>query len=73
MLAITRKGKIIVSEGYRVSVFSKDGQRISTIESARTTLKNYKLNPTGVTTDSDGNIYVADVERDRLYKLKPDG
>ena len=55
------------------SVFSKDGQRISTIGSAKTTFRNYKLDPYGVTTDSKGNIYVADAENHRLYKLKPDG
>ena len=64
-----RNGEMIVCERNRVSVYTKDGQKIKTIESVRSGIRRYKLNPNGVAVDGSGNMYITDYESDRLFKL----
>ena len=66
----TGSGELVVSEylSDKISFISRDGKRIRSIDtlSVRSGIRKYQLNPTGVTVDEDGNIYVTDVESHRL-------
>ena len=75
MIATTGSGELVVSEIKRISFISRDGERVRNIDtnSVRLGIRRYKLDPTGVAVDKDGNIYVADVESHRLYKFNSDG
>ena len=76
MIATTSSGELVVSEGdNRLSFISRDGERIRSIDtsSVRSGIRRYKLNPTGVAVDKDGNIYVTDEESHRLFKFNSDG
>ena len=76
MIATTSSGELVVSEGdNRLSFISRDGERIRSIDttSVRSGIRRYKLDPTGVAVDEDGNIYVTDVESHRLSKFNSDG
>ena len=71
----TGSGELLVSENYKISFISRDGERIRSIDttSVRSGIKRYNLNPTGVAVDNDDNIYVTDVESQRLSKFNSDG
>ena len=57
-------GELVVSEDCKVSIISRDGERIRSINatSVRSGIRRYKLNPLGVAGDEDSNIYVTDTE-----------
>ena len=76
MTAITGSGEIVVSGACKISFISRDGEKTrSCIDttSVRSGIRRYKLEPTGVAVDEDGNIYVTDVESNRLSKFNSDG
>ena len=76
MVATTGSEELVVSEGnYKISFISRDGERIRSIDttSVRSGIRRYKLDPTGVAVDEDGNIYVTDWESHRLSKFNSDG
>ena len=75
MIATTGSGELVVSENYKISFISKDGERIRSIDttSVRSGIRRYKLDPRGVAVDEDGNIYVTDVESHGLSKFNSDG
>ena len=75
MIATTGSGELVVSEVNKISFISRDGERIRSIDttSVRSGIRRYKLDPTGVAVDKDGNIYVTDMESDRLSKFNSDG
>ena len=75
MIATTGSGELVVSEENKISFISRDGERIRSIDttSVGSGIKKYKLNPTGVAIDKDGNIYVTDKESHRLSKFNSDG
>ena len=75
MIATTGSGELVVSENYKISFISRDGKKIRSIDtiSVRSGIRRYKLDPTGVAVDEDGNIYVADKESHRLFKFNSDG
>src|SRR5262249_49603141 len=59
--------------GQRVEVFDRrDGQRLGSIGSVGDEDGQFRL-PLGVSTDKDGNVYVADLMRCRVQKFGPDG
>ena len=71
MVAITSSGELIVSEDCAISVISRDGKRIRSINttSVKSGIRRYKLHPWGVAVDEDSNIYISDVESHRLSKF----
>ena len=75
MIATTDSEELVVSGHNKISVISRDGERIRNIDttSVRSGIRRFKLNPTGVAVDEDGNIYVTDVESNRLSKFNSDG
>ena len=75
MVATTSSGELVVSEFGKVSIISRDGERIMSIDttSVRSGIRRYKLNPWGVAVDEDSNIYVTDWESHRLSKFNSDG
>ena len=75
IIASTGSGELVVSKYYKISFISRDGKSVRRIDttSVRSGIRRYKLNPTGVAADEDGNIYVTDVESDRLSKFNSDG
>ena len=75
MIATTGSGELVVSEENKISFISRDGDRIRSIDttSVRSGIRRYKLDPTGIAVDEDGNIYVTDVESHRLSKFNSDG
>ena len=75
MVATTSSGELIVGEDYKISVISRDGEKIRSIDttSVRSGIRRYKLNPSGVAADEDSNIYVTDTESHRLSKFNSDG
>ena len=72
-MVTSRNGEMIVCEQNRVSVYTKDGQKIKTIESVQSGIRSYKLDPTGVAVDGSGNMYITDWTSHRLFKLNSDG
>ena len=75
-VATTSSGELVVSEYHKVSIISRDGKRIRSIDttSVRSGIRRYKLDgPRGVAVDKDSNIYVTDWESHRLSKFKSDG
>ena len=76
-IVTTDSGELVVSEGTnRISfINSRDGEKIRSIDttSVRSGIRRYKLNPTGVAIDEDGNIYVTDEDSHRLFKFNSDG
>ena len=75
MVATTSSGELVVSEDHKISVIGRHGERIRSIDttSVRSGIRRYKLDPRGVAVDEDSNIYVTDVESDRLSKFNSDG
>ena len=76
MVATTGSGELVVNEiRNKISFISRYGKRIRSIDtkSVRSGIRWYKLNPTGVAVDKDGNIYVTDEESHRLSKFNSDG
>ena len=75
MIATAGSGELVVSEENKISFISRDGERIRSIDttSVRSGIRRYKLDPTGVAVDEDGNIYVTDEESHRLSKFNSDG
>ena len=75
MVATSSSGELVVSEYYKVSIISRDGERIRSIDttSVRSGIRRYKLNPYGVAVDEDSNIYVTDWESHRLSKFNSEG
>ena len=76
MIATTGSGELVVCDKKkRISFITRDGERIRTIDttSVRSGIRRYKLDPTGIAVNKDGNIYVTDVESPRLSKFKSDG
>ena len=71
MVAITSSGELIVSEDCVISVISRDGKRIRSIDttSVKSGIGRYKLYPWGVAVDEDSHIYISDVESHRLSKF----
>ena len=74
MIVTTGSGEL-VSENHKISIISRDGKKIRSIDttSVRSGIRRYKLDPTGVAVDEDGNIYVVDCESHRLSKFNADG
>ena len=75
MVATTSSGELVVSEDQKISIIGRDGERIRSIDttSVRPGIRRYKLNPWGVAVDEDSNIYVTDMESQRLSKFNSDG
>ena len=75
MVATTSSGDLVVSEHCKISIFSRDGKRIRSIDttSVSSGIRRYKLNPNGIAVDEDSNIYVSDTESHRLPKFNSDG
>ena len=75
MIATTGSGELVVSKDNEISFISRDGERIRSIDttSVRSGIRRFKLDPTGVAVDENGNIYVTDVESHRLSKFNSDG
>ena len=75
MVAINSSGELVVSEHCKISVISRDGNRIRSIDttSVWSGIRRYQLNPWGVAVDEDSNIYVSDVASHRLSKFNSDG
>ena len=75
MIATTDSRELVLSEDYKISFISRDGDRIRSIDttSVRSGIRKYKLDPRGVAVDEDGNIYVTDGESHRLSKFNSDG
>lgn len=75
MVATTSSGELVVCEYHKVSIISRHGKRIRSIDptSVRSGIRRYKLNPWGVAVHEDNNIYVTDVESHRLSKFNSDG
>ena len=75
MVATTRSGDLVVSEDHKISIISRHGRRIRSIDttSVRSGIRRYKLDPYGVAVDEDSNIYVTDLVSQRLFKLNSDG
>ena len=75
MVATTSSGELVVSEYDKVSIISRDGERIRSIDtsSVRSGIGRYKLNLRGVAVHEDSNIYVTDTESHRLSKFNSDG
>ena len=75
MVATTSSGELVVSEYYKVSIISRDGKRIRSIDISSVTsgIRRYKLDPWGVAVDEDSNIYVTDTESHRLSKFNSNG
>ena len=71
MVVTTSIGQLVVSEHRKISIFSRDGKRIWSIDttSARSGIRRYKLYPWGVAVDEDSHIYISDVESHRLSKF----
>ena len=69
-IAIIGSGELVVSEDNKISVISRDGERIRSIDtsSVRSGIRRFKLGSTGVAVD-DCNIYVTDGESHRLSKF----
>ena len=68
-ITFNSKEELVVTEcgGKKVSVMDKHGKRLRTIQCDK--LKN----PTGVSLDEDGNIYVTDFNVDSLFKFNKEG
>jgi len=75
MVATTSSGDLVVSENCKISIFSRDGKRIRSIDttSVMSGIRRYKLHPWGVAVDKYKNIYVSDIESHRLSKFNSDG
>ena len=75
MIATTGSGELVASEKNKISFIRRDGERIRSIDttSVRSGIRRYRLDPTGVAVDDDGNIYVTDLESCRLFKFNSDG
>ena len=71
MVATTSSGELVVSEDHKISVISRDGERIRSIDttSVRSGIRRYKLDPMGVAVDEDSNIYITDWESHGLSKF----
>ena len=67
MVATTSSGDLVVSENCTISILSRDGGRIRSIDttSVRSGIRRYKLHSYGVAVDKY-NIYVSDIESHRL-------
>ena len=61
MVAITSSGELVVTEHWKISIFSRDGKRIRSINNTcvGSGIKRYKLDPWGVALDEDSNIYLS--------------
>ena len=68
-ITFNSKEELVVTEysGKKVSVMDKHGKRLRTIQCDK--LKN----PSGVSLDKDGNIYVTDSNGDTLFKFNKEG
>ena len=68
-ITFNSKEELFVTEyrGKKVSVMDKHGKRLQTIQCDKL------VNPTGVSLDKDGNIYVTDADGDSLFKFNKKG
>jgi DNA-binding beta-propeller fold protein YncE len=57
-------------EGYRVSVFSAQGDLVATFGSYGFDDGSFSL-PTGIDVDGGGNIYVTDTDGQRVMRFEP--
>ena len=75
MIATTSSGELVVSEINEIFFIARDGKKIRSIDttSVRSGIRRYKLDPTGITVDENGNIYVTDWESHRLSKFNSGG
>ena len=77
-ISIDADGNVYVSDGLDAEVrkFSPDGvwlQSWGTYNWDQPAANGSFRNPTGVSVDSSGNVYVADRHNDRIQKFSPDG
>ena len=70
-VVINQKGEVVVTEAdkHMVSVFSPDGERLQSFGSGQRQF----YHPWGITTDGDGNIFVADYGNCRIQKFTASG
>lgn len=84
-LALASDGSLFIAEtgNYRVRKLSADGMSLSTVagtgqapaadlvDGAAAT--QFALDPRGLALDGRGNLYILDVQKQRIYKMLPDG
>ena len=74
-IAVSNRGELVMtqskylSETGRLSILSKDGQVIRSVDSVRIDTSEHKLNPCGVAVDNKGNIYITDGTTQGLMKF----
>jgi DNA-binding beta-propeller fold protein YncE len=71
-LAVDSLGRVYVTdpEGYRVAVFSSEGDLLATFGSYGFDENSFSL-PTGIDVDAGGYIYVTDTDSQRVMKFEP--
>jgi sugar lactone lactonase YvrE len=71
-LAVDDAGRVYITdpEGYRVSVFSTEGDLIATFGSYGFDDASFSL-PTGIDVDAEGYIYVTDTDGQRVMRFEP--
>jgi sugar lactone lactonase YvrE len=71
-LAVDNEDRVYITdpEGYRVIVFSHDGELLAVFGQYGFDENSFAL-PTGIDLDDQGNIYVADSDAQRVIQLEP--
>jgi DNA-binding beta-propeller fold protein YncE len=71
-LAVDTEGRVYVTdpEGYRVAVFSGEGDLLATFGTYGFDTTSFSL-PTGIDVDGEGFIYVTDTDGQRVMKFEP--
>jgi uncharacterized protein (TIGR03663 family) len=71
-LAVDGEGRVYITdpEGYRVAVFSGEGELLATFGRYGFDEASFSL-PTGIDVDDAGSIYVADTDGHRVIKFEP--
>lgn len=66
---IAKGEKMVVTQDRRLSVYNRDAEQLQSVSVVQSGCKKYNINPTGVAIDKIGNIYIADFDADRVFKL----